>query len=335
MKMKNAEGDEVLVAEGQSRIWNYFPNLPIPNSPVFHLRPRILFVLNWFRRGWMTVSGATLWVALAFAISTWFQPPLTDLSLQAVGLMFLRNLALIVIVAGGLHAWLWVMRCQGDKLKYDSRAMVRNNGKFTFRNQVLDNMFWSLAWGVPIWTLYEVVYFRGVDTGLVMTLKFNDNPIWFILFFWFILLWKGFHFYWVHRLLHQPLYYRIAHSVHHRNINTGPWSGLSMHPLETLPYFSGLLIHLIVPSHPAHFLFHVYALSLNPALSHSGFDALLISDKRRLELGEFFHQLHHRYFECNYGTPEMPWDKWFLTYHDGIDKNTRNTRDRKKKMDAK
>ena len=33
-----------------------------------------------------------------------------------------------------------------------------------------------------------------------------------------------------------------------------------MHPLETLPYFSGLLIHLIVPSHPVHFLFHVWAM---------------------------------------------------------------------------
>jgi hypothetical protein len=236
--MKNAEGDEVLVPEGQSKIWNYHPNLPVPNSPVFRFPPRVRFVLNWFRRGWLALSGATIWVALAFAVYTWFQPSLAEWSVQAVGFMLLRNLALILIVAGGLHLWLWAMRQQGDWLKFDSRDMMRDNGTFTFRNQVLDNMFWSIAWGVPIWTLYEVIYFRAVDTGLAQTFQFSDNPVWFILFFWVILLWKGFHFYWVHRFLHWPPYYRIAHAVHHRNLNTGPWSGLSMHPLETLPYFS-------------------------------------------------------------------------------------------------
>ena len=33
--MKNAEGDEILIPEGESKVWNYHPNLPVPNSPVF------------------------------------------------------------------------------------------------------------------------------------------------------------------------------------------------------------------------------------------------------------------------------------------------------------
>ena len=243
--MKNAEGDEVLKPEGKSKVWNYHPNLPVPNSPVFRFPTRILFVLNWFRRGWLGLSATTLWVTLAFVTYNWFQPSLEHWSIHAIGMMFLRNLALITIIAGGLHLWLWIMRRQGDQLKFDSRDMMRDNGTFTFRNQVLDNMFWSIAWGVPIWTLYEVIYFRAVDNGLAPTFQFSDNPVWFILFFWVILLWKGFHFYWVHRFLHWPPYYRIAHAVHHRNLNTGPWSGLSMHPLETLPYLSSLLIHLV------------------------------------------------------------------------------------------
>ena len=61
--MKNAEGEDILVPEGQSKIWNYHPNLPVPNSPVFRWRPRIGFVLNWFRHGWFALSGATIWVA--------------------------------------------------------------------------------------------------------------------------------------------------------------------------------------------------------------------------------------------------------------------------------
>ena len=51
-------------------------------------------------------------------------------------------------------------------------------------------------------------------------------------------------------------------------------------------------------------------------------------------MGDFFHQLHHRYFECNYGTIEMPWDRLFGTFHDGSGAATRRTRDRKRRMAA-
>ena len=44
---------------------------------------------------------------------------------------------------------------------------------------------------------------------------------------------------------------------------------------------------------------------------------ITMKNKNRIALGYFDHQLHHRYFECNYGTPEMPWDKWFGSFHDG------------------
>lgn len=48
--------------------------------------------------------------------------------------------------------------------------------------------------------------------------------------------------------------------------------------------------------------------------------------------GDFFHQLHHRYFECNYGTSEVPFDKWFGTFHDGSAAATQATRAHKKQM---
>jgi hypothetical protein len=66
-----------------------------------------------------------------------------------------------------------------------------------------------------------------------------------------------------------------------------------------------------------------------------GFDGLLLAGKKRTQLGDFFHQLHHRYFECNYGTVEMPWDKWFGTFHDGSEEATVRTRAFKKQMYTK
>jgi sterol desaturase/sphingolipid hydroxylase (fatty acid hydroxylase superfamily) len=61
---------------------------------------------------------------------------------------------------------------------------------------------------------------------------------------------------------------------------------------------------------------------------------LLIRDKRRLTLDTFCHQLHHRFFECNYGNQEMPLDRWFGTFHDGTEERGRIIRERKKRMHA-
>ena len=327
---KNIEGDEIIVAQGQDKVWAYHPNLPVSNSPVFRWPPRLSQALKWFAAGWFRISGATLWVALAFVTYSFLQPmPDFNATIDSgwIALMLLRNLTLILIVAGSLHLLLYKFTVQNDQLEFDRRKVTRG-AKYTFNNQVYDNMFWSIVWGVPIWTFYEALYFYGFASDSVPVLEFSSNPILFIAMFWFVLLWKAVHFYWVHRFLHWKPYYDKVHSVHHRNINTGPWSGLSMHPLETLPYFSGVLIHFIIPSHPVHFLFHVYALALNPAFSHSGFDALIIKGKRVLELGEFFHQLHHRYYTCNYGTPEMPWDKWCRTFHNGTQADTQRLRER-------
>ena len=129
--------------------------------------------------------------------------------------------------------------------------------------------------------------------------------------------WVAFHFYWGHRLLHVGPLYRYVHALHHRNVNVGPWSGISMHPVEHVIYFSSMLIHLVVPSHPVLIMFHGYMLALSAIFGHTGFHELLLGNSRRMLIGHFHHQLHHRYFECNYGSVDFPLDAWFGTFHDG------------------
>ena len=61
-------------------------------------------------------------------------------------------------------------------------------------------------------------------------------------------LWADLHFYVTHRMMHEikPLY-KWVHKVHHKSINTDPWSGLSMHPVEHIVYFSAAALVLVVP----------------------------------------------------------------------------------------
>lgn len=88
-------------------------------------------------------------------------------------------------------------------------------------------------------------------------MNFSDNPVWFFAMFLIVVVWNSGHFYFVHRWMHYPKIYPIVHALHHRNINVGPWSGISMHPLEHLPYFSTIAIHFVLASHPIHVIFHM------------------------------------------------------------------------------
>jgi len=319
------------VESAMSKEWHWHPDLPIPVSPVFAWPPRPLAALAWLGGHWVTLSMLLLEFALAWAVYALLHPDPETMKTLAVGWVaqiYARNLALMVLIAGGLHLYLYRVRGQNRKLKFDARDLATDNKRFTWRDQVLDNIFWSCASGVTLWTAYEVLYFWGAANGYAPLLTWSDNPVWFVLWFVLLQIWAAFHFYWIHRALHWPPLYRLAHALHHRNINVGPWSGLSMHPIEHVIYLSSILIHFIVPSHPVHVLFHLYNLTLNPAATHSGFGGLVVKDKKRIALGDFFHQLHHRYFECNYGTAEMPLDKWFGTFHDGTPEARRRIRQR-------
>ena len=318
-----------------SKAWNHHPDLPIPVSPIFSWPPRPIAWLKWVASYWLALSSVTIELALAWVVYAWFQPGWDSMQSLAPGWalqIWLRNLILLCLVAGGLHLWFITLKGQGKELKFDAWDQTRDNGHFTFRNQVRDNMFWSIASCLTFWTMYEVLYFWAAAYGYAPQITFAEAPFRFLAWLVIIPIWSSFHFCWAHRLLHWPPMYKLAHALHHRNINIGPWAGISMHPVEACLYFSARLIHFVVPSHPVHFLFHAYVNGLNPCVSHSGFEGVLVKAKNRFNAGDFFHQLHHRYFECNYGTAEMPWDVIFCSFHDGSEEATRATRERKKQM---
>lgn len=332
------EADAAGEPAGKSREWNYHPNLPIAISPVFDIPPAPKAAMAWLFGTWCKLTPPVNHLFFALITYTFLWPSMT--TMQVLGWewgaqIFAVNFGAVSILAGALYSYLYIFEGQEAHLKYDLRPMEKNS-RFTFGNQIRDNMFWSLASGVPSWTAWTILYFFVAANGWVPTLQsFSTSPVWFILFFFVIRFWQSLHFYWIHRLIHIPWLFKAVHSLHHRNVNVGPWSGLAMHPVESLFYFSSILIHFVLPSHPIHVIFHMYALSLGAVLSHSGFDRLIVSDRPVIKAGSFHHQLHHRYFECNYGSEEMPLDRWFGSFHDGTSAATKRIRARKKLIFAR
>ncbi len=319
-------------ALSNDRFWHHIPSLPVQLNPLFAWPPKPAAAMKWLAAAWKPASVYAFMAAAAVLIYFGFHPSPDTMQSLASGWIFqiwLRNCLLLTLFAGSLHLYFYTFSRQGKERKFERKSLGRSSKVHNFGNQVHDNMFWSLASGVSIWTAYEVLYFWASANGYVPPLYFAEQPLWFVLMFILIPIWSSFHFYWIHRLLHWPPLYKAAHALHHRNVNVGPWSGISMHPIEHALYFSTFLIHFVIASHPIHFLFHAYFQGAGPAASHSGYEALTAKGKNRMELGTFFHQLHHKFYKCNYGTNEMPWDRWFGSFHNGTEEATARIRKRK------
>jgi lathosterol oxidase len=301
--------------------WAWEPETPIAAGPVFlSWPPRPLAAAAWLVGRGYVLSLEVLYIGLALVIWFWLAPDLADCArlrpgwvLHLLGL----NLGLVCIFAGGLHLYFHTFARQGTLHRYAGRELACRDARFLCGSQVIDNMVWTLASGVVLWTALECLLLWAWAAGIAPMLGWQANPLWFVALFPLLYLWESAHFYAVHRLLHwQPLY-RLAHAVHHRNVVVGPWSGLAMHPLEHLLYFSSVLIHLVVASHPIHMFYLFNHLVMGGVVSHIGFADLQWKGRKLLDLASYYHQLHHRYFNCNYGTGVVPGDLWAGSFHDG------------------
>ena len=80
-----------------------------------------------------------------------------------------------------------------------------------------------------------------------------------------------------------------------------------MHPIEHLLYYTCMLIHWVVASHPIHMMMNGQHATFAAILGHGGFEDFVIKDGVKVKSGaSYYHSLHHRYFECNYGEMGMP-----------------------------
>ena len=295
------------------------PPYPAAYAPLFRLPWRILDILKW-----IVGFPGLLWpfntfiVLFALVTVAYFQPVLAvckTLQPGWIGLMLLRNLIILVVFYEGMHLYYYTLRRAGTDRKYNPSFQEENKRQFLFGKQPLDNAFRSLVFGLPIWTAYEVLYVWAAANGRVPYLGFRENPAGYIGMFFLILAVREVHFYFIHRLIHWGPLFKYVHSVHHLNPNPGPWSGLAMHPVEHLLYFSGVLIHWIIPSNPVHFFFHIQHLAIGPVTGHLGFEGPRVQG--RPISSDYFHYLHHKYVTCNFGMDIIPLDRWLGVYYDG------------------
>jgi Delta7-sterol 5-desaturase len=140
-------------------------------------------------------------------------------------------------------------------------------------------------------------------------------PIWYLPLS--VLLFLAMHdswFYWTHRLMHRPVWFRIAHAVHHASRPPTAWAAMSFHPLEALTgavVIPGLV--LLIPIHIAALGLVLAIMTLMGVTNHMGwelFPKFMVNGR----IGGWLitathHQHHHDEYRGNYGLYFRFWDR--------------------------
>lgn len=255
-------------------------------------------------------------VWIAFALVDYFvfpytyetENPMKTFSLKWVTPRAIINTALVFGYFGYWHVTLYVMR-------WGKRPFNKTRGALKW-SKICHNCFYCLL-GALQYTVWEAIYCYCVASGRINVLTDVEafstpkGMLMFVASFFWVPLFRELHFYFAHRFIHIKTLYKFVHSLHHRNTDIEPFAGLCMHPIEHLYYFSCMGPSFYIFASPFAFMWNGVHLLISPAASHSGFEDNFQSDQ--------FHYLHHRFFECNYGTGTFPFDYWFGTFRESLD----------------
>lgn len=250
----------------------------------------------------LVTSPNFVWASIALAMYYWFPYTMTVSSPLSLSFFAERFPLWFSLVVG--YDLFWHVALYGFGLA--KRPFIRD--RMYNIDKVAHNVFWTVS-GVAIWTMFENLFAYLWTSGRLI---YAPDSFWSIgLALMAVPVWRSVHFYFAHRFLHFGPMYQQVHSLHHRNTDVEPFSGLCMHPVEHLYYYACVAPSLLFVCSPFAFLWNGVHLLLSPGASHSGYEDHFQSDA--------FHYLHHRYFECNYaGTDAAFMDVAFGTFRGAL-----------------
>jgi hypothetical protein len=261
----------------------------------------------------LITSPNFVWACIALSTYYYFPYDLTKVTSPVSPTFFAERFPLWFSMVFGYDLF-WHFALYG--LGLGNRPFIRDRPYNV--DKVVHNAFWTLS-GISIWTVFENIFCFLWATGKLTYAQ--DNLFTIATALVAVPVWRSVHFYFAHRFLHFGPLYQQVHSLHHRNTDVEPFSGLCMHPVEHLYYYACIAPSLFFVCSPFAFLWNGVHLLLSPGASHSGYEDHFQSDA--------FHYLHHRYFECNYaGTDAAFMDVMFGTFrgslHDSDDAGARD-----------
>ena len=182
--------------------------------------------------------------------------------------------------------------------------------------QISREIRWSLAsaaiYGIPA----GVVAWGWNNLG--WTLIYTDvatYPLWYLPLSVFVYMFAhDTWFYWSHRLMHRPYWFKVAHAVHHESRPPTAWAAMSFHPWEALT--GAVVVPLLVFLIPIHVVALALVLAIMTVMgitNHMGWE-MFPNTVVKGTLGKWLitathHQKHHDAYRGNYGLYFRFWDR--------------------------
>jgi ferredoxin-NADP reductase/sterol desaturase/sphingolipid hydroxylase (fatty acid hydroxylase superfamily) len=155
---------------------------------------------------------------------------------------------------------------------------------------------------------YTKIYFNITEYGY----------LWLGISFFIVLFIDDMFFYWSHRAMHLPRFYKFFHKVHHESTDPSPLTAFAFHPSEAI---IENLMHFVLPFLlPLNFsvmiAWQVFSM-LNNVLAHLGYEIYpkgwIKLPLLQLKTASTHHNMHHQLFNGNYALYFTWWDKWMGT----------------------
>jgi Delta7-sterol 5-desaturase len=182
--------------------------------------------------------------------------------------------------------------------------------------QIRREIFWSMAstaiYGVPA----GIVAWSWDRLGWTMIYRdIYAYPLW-----WWplsILLALFLHdtwFYWTHRLMHRPFWFKLAHSVHHVSRPPTAWTAMSFHPWEAVTGAVVIpVLVFVVPMHVSAVAVVLSVMTLMGITNHMGWEMfprfVVNGPPGKWLITATHHQQHHDAYRGNYGLYFRIWDR--------------------------
>jgi len=128
------------------------------------------------------------------------------------------------------------------------------------------------------------------------------------------------YFYWTHRFMHHPKFYKFFHITHHKSHNPTPFTAYSFAPSEAvLVYLFVPIFFTIVPMHDVAFVSAMLIQIVRNGVAHCGYELFPRGWVQHPILGIFttvtHHDLHHEKGNGNYAFYFTFWDRVMDTEH--------------------
>jgi sterol desaturase/sphingolipid hydroxylase (fatty acid hydroxylase superfamily) len=230
-------------------------------------------------------------------------------------LLFMRtDVSRYAVFAIGIWLVLWVVLAaplRGRKIRDASPPARQLATEFlvSLRSVAIFSTF-SLA---P-YLLERAGVLRGPEIGA------SWGPVWFWASLVLMIVVHDAYFYWAHRLMHDPRFFRRFHRRHHLSHNPSPFTAYSFDLGEAavMALFVPIWVMLVPTPWPAVGLFVLHQIARN-TLGHSGYELMPVRGDGRPMFDWLttttHHDLHHAQAGWNYGLYFTWWDRLMGTEH--------------------